>query len=297
MNNETRILDQKALQVAKRHMGLFAWPTILLALAATAGYAATIYAALTQDLSLWIALPIVSLLVYALYTPLHEAVHKNISGGQPGREWMDRLVGIMAGTFLGVPYTMHRAAHFMHHSKTNSPELDPDYHYASDNAIGVIMGGLKSVPAQYRWYLDKVWHGASRSDKLNVAFELLAIVGSRVGLIAAGFVVETLVLGVLASLIGLLFTVTIFAWLVHHPHEDQERYKNTSTIVFDGVQGKIITGLWLYQNYHSIHHLFPRVPFYQYTRVFDEIRGIMIKRGAPIYERGRVVRAEASLTT
>jgi beta-carotene hydroxylase len=39
----------------------------------------------------------------------------------------------------------------------------------------------------------------------------------------------------------------------------------------------------LFQNYHSIHHLFPRVPFYHYARLYQDIEEIMSAKGAPIY--------------
>ena len=47
-----------------------------------------------------------------------------------------------------------------------------------------------------------------------------------------------------------------------------------------------MTWLWLFQNYHSIHHLFPRVPFYRYPSVFGDIEEIMVARGAPVYHLG-----------
>ena len=40
---------------------------------------------------------------------------------------------------------------------------------------------------------------------------------------------------------------------------------------------------WMFQNYHSIHHLFPRVPFYKYAELFEEIEDVMVAKQAPIY--------------
>ena len=39
---------------------------------------------------------------------------------------------------------------------------------------------------------------------------------------------------------------------------------------------------WLGQNLHSIHHLFPRVPFYRYHALHREIEPIMRAHGTPI---------------
>ncbi len=47
----------------------------------------------------------------------------------------------------------------------------------------------------------------------------------------------------------------LFAYIVHTPHESVGRYVDTSTFVVGGPAGKLITLLWGYQNYHSIHHL------------------------------------------
>ena len=78
----------------------------------------------------------------------------------------------------------------------------------------------------------------------------------------------------------------LFAYVVHTPHESTGRYLNTSTFKTSGLMGSIVTVLWGYQNYHSIHHLFPRVPFYCYRALFLDIEDTMIAKGAPIYQLG-----------
>jgi beta-carotene hydroxylase len=61
------------------------------------------------------------------------------------------------------------------------------------------------------------------------------------------------------------------------------RYVDTSTVLLSGPLHELITWLWMFQNYHSIHHLFPRVPFYKYAKLYQEIEDIMIAKGAPVY--------------
>jgi beta-carotene hydroxylase len=75
----------------------------------------------------------------------------------------------------------------------------------------------------------------------------------------------------------------LFAYVVHTPHAAVGRYVDTSTFIVPGKLGTLVTVLWGYQNYHSIHHLFPRVPFYRYADLFAEIEDIMIAKGAPIH--------------
>lgn len=286
MEEATRTLDQTALAAAKKHTGTVAWPTVFLGTAAPLTFAAIIVLAATGLLTLWIAIPTLSYLIYTLYTPLHESVHRNVSGQQPGFAWLDDVVGTLVSLPLGISYTMHRAAHFAHHSKTNDPEHDPDMVFGSGRGLDVVVGALKIVPAEYGWYFRNAWPKATRRERAIVVFELTLILASRIAPALAGFPVEVLLLGVLPNLLGVMLVACGFAWLVHYPHDTQGRYRNTSTIVFDSWLNWPMTTLWLWQNYHSIHHLFPRVPFYRYHRVFEQIEEIMAVKGAPVYVLG-----------
>jgi beta-carotene hydroxylase len=58
---------------------------------------------------------------------------------------------------------------------------------------------------------------------------------------------------------------------------------DTSTIQLARWGNGLLTWCWLFQNYHSIHHLFPKVAFYQYRNLFEDIEPIMRAKGAPMY--------------
>ncbi|MDX1757034.1 MAG: fatty acid desaturase [Marinobacter sp.] len=45
---------------------------------------------------------------------------------------------------------------------------------------------------------------------------------------------------------------------------------------------KPLEWFWLGQNLHSIHHLFPRVPFYRYHALHRQIEPVMRAHGTPI---------------
>ncbi len=77
--SKTDALDQQAIASARQYMGAVAWPTIVLGLVLGASYFATVIMALTGDLSLWLAVPMVAVLTYLNYTILHESVHGSIS--------------------------------------------------------------------------------------------------------------------------------------------------------------------------------------------------------------------------
>jgi beta-carotene hydroxylase len=99
----------------------------------------------------------------------------------------------------------------------------------------------------------------------------------------AGYWIEGLALFVLAWLIGAAAVLYLFAYAVHQPPRQEGRYVNTSTILLAGPLHSLVTSLWMFQNYHSIHHLFPRVPFYRYGQLYEKIAGVMAAKGAPVY--------------
>jgi beta-carotene hydroxylase len=42
----------------------------------------------------------------------------------------------------------------------------------------------------------------------------------------------------------------------------------------------------MFQNFHLIHHLFPRVPFYLYPEAFRSLKPVLDREQAHIYEFG-----------
>lgn len=287
-NEIDRALDREAMSLARESTGGVAWGTITLCLGIVITYAAVFVAVASGHLGMATGFVINGLLVYASYTVLHEAVHGNISGfGQPTR-WYNEALGILAGFMMAIPLTIHRTEHLAHHRKTNDPEADPDMWTAANTPVtffSLIRASFISIARQYTLYAEN-WSKATGREKGLVAVETLGIVGIRGGLAMAGFAQEVLWLTILANLVGNLIIVTFFAVAVHHPNAATGRYVDTSTIVFRSWVNTPITWAWLWQNYHSIHHLFPRVPFYRYAKVFDRIREIMLKQGATIHEIG-----------
>ena len=47
---------------------------------------------------------------------------------------------------------------------------------------------------------------------------------------------------------------------------------------------RVVTVLDMYQTYHLIHHLFPRIPFYRIGAAFHEMRPILEAEGAAIHD-------------
>lgn len=281
--------DVEITNAAARYMGHWALWTVVLAFGAVGLWVLLFLGVVNGHLSVWLALPLASYLIYTTYTPLHEAVHNNISGRNTRLRWLNELTGYIVANMLGISFTMHKAAHLAHHRHTNIAGKDPDLVYSGNEPYDALTGGVKLVVNEYRDYFQRVFPHASKQERAIVIAELLVAVGWRLGL-GLAFPMEVVVLALIANLLGVTFLVYMFAWIVHAPFDQTERFKDTVTILLPAWIHKPATWFWLWQNYHSIHHLYPRVPFYLYAKLFEEIRDGMYERGAPIISltsRGR----------
>ena len=94
--------EQEAQQVVIRHIGGFAWPTLLLLLSSAEIYVAAVAHLLTEPTFSWWALSGIAFCTYAIYTPLHEAVHGAVIGMSLERRWINEWTGYVAAHFLGI---------------------------------------------------------------------------------------------------------------------------------------------------------------------------------------------------
>ena len=280
--------DLFALEAAKSRMGEFAWPTVILGVTVTGAYVATPFLVASSLLPVWLAVPLMISLAYASYTVLHEAVHGSINGSHKSLRWLNELMGYMAAFVLGIPMTAHRQEHLAHHRHTNDAQADPDHVVAemTKSLPAAVKAALDVIRAQFFYYINHRWDNAPRGQNVRFCLEIVVAIALRVLIIMLTTAPISLLLFLAAGVGGIMLTMYLFAYLVHVPHESVGRYVDTSTVLVRGPLAKLVTWLWLFQNYHSIHHLFPRVPFYRYAAVFDEIRPVMEARQAPIYELG-----------
>ena len=284
--NKSDPLDQQALEAAKQYMGRVAWPTVILGLVISISYVAIPALVATGVVSLALAVPLMAFLTYAAYTVMHDAVHGSNNGSHKPLRWLNEALVYAMGWILMIPLTAHRHEHLAHHRNTNKPDADPDFVVANmaKSPLHAARAAVDIMVGQYTYYRGNRWGKGPRKQDVFLCIEVCAALLPRLAFVAAGFWLEGLALFVLASVAGVALLMFLFAYIVHTPHQSTGRYVDTSTFVANGVLGTIVTALWGFQNYHSIHHLFPRVPFYTYRSLFGQIEEVMIARGAPIYQ-------------
>ncbi|MFT6288764.1 MAG: beta-carotene hydroxylase [Alcanivorax sp.] len=287
--NQPDKLDLEAISHSKRYVGKFAWLTVFYGIAVCGSYLTIVALAMLGKLPLLMAFPLVAMLTYLTYTLLHEAAHGSISGSRQSLRWVNEALGYMAAWILMIPLTAHRHEHLAHHRHTNEPGGDPDYVVSElgDSIQQALRVPFGILAGQWTYYRHHRWTKAPPRQNLYLCLEIVMAIVPRLALIMSGLWFEGLMLFILAWWLGLMITLYLFAYLVHRPHNMVGRYVDTSTIVAPGLVGSVLSMIWVNQNYHSIHHLFPRVPFYQYPALFNDIERIMVAKGAPIYRLTR----------
>ena len=266
-------------------MGVIAWPTIVLGLAIPAIYILSVALALAGLLSLWAAVPLVAVLTYLSYTILHESVHGSITGNDRSLRWLNKALGYMAASIVMIPLTAHCHEHFAHHRYANDASRDPDFHIGEmgRSPWAPIVAVVKAYLAQFVFFRSSRRVGESPRQTLVLGLEVTAALVPRLAVLLAGYWVEGLALFVLAWLIGAVVLLYLFAYVVHRPHKRVGRYHDTSTVLVPRSLEKPLSWIWMFQNFHSIHHLFPRVPFYKYAELYREIEDVIEAKHAPVY--------------
>lgn len=75
-----------------------------------------------------------------------------------------------------------------------------------------------------------------------------------------------------------VFTAYWFAYRPHLPYAEPARYRNTNSLIMPAWM-KPLEWFWLGQNLHSVHHLFPRVPFDRYHALHRRIELATPRKG------------------
>ena len=273
--------EQEAQQVVIRHIGGFAWPTaVLFAVCALVFLACVRNLLIDPVFSMW-TLAGISFCAYAMYTPLHDAVHGAVTGMSLERRWMNEWVGYVSGHVLGVSFVAHRRSHLLHHRATNHPTDDPDGTFAASNLPQLVAMWLKGIPKE--WVFALKFEHFTAAERRTVRLEYLAILTTRVLLLLLcadlGVTVMTLLLG---QMLGNSVLTTLFAWSVHHPHSEQARMQTTTVYQARAGLDTLMTWLWVYQNYHAIHHLYPKVPFFRYRSLYRALEPYLLASGVPV---------------
>jgi beta-carotene hydroxylase len=283
--------ERKAQKIIKPYQGMVAWPSVVLAFGIIGAFALVCTLGALRIIPLWAGLIINSLLLYTIQTPLHEACHGNIAGRDSSWMWLNHLIGMLCGAILLHEYKAFRHMHLMHHRETNDDVLDPDHWVKVKHPLVVLFRCFTIVPFYQHFFMQNVALNPKEPANFNVTAHVMAVnfalYSLAFWLCAFGYWREVLALWLVPHTIGSAIIIYFFAYLPHRPHDTKNKWQATRIVKISGPAARIVNWIYLFQNYHLIHHLFPRIPFYLYPDAFQKLRPVLEKKGSRIYEYGR----------
>lgn len=263
----------------------FAWPTFWLGIGTIVTIISATLLGLYQLIPLWLAGVINFCGFCAGYTVGHEVIHNNLIGHRRDLSWLNTFFGTL---FFSVPfhsYSMHRFIHLRHHAYTNHPVKDPDMWINGRNIFELCLKLATHYP-HYTYFAFKATRGVAnrRTFLVKSMLEQLIPIIIACAFMFSGFAMETILLWIIPSILVYPTLALILDWIPHHDLGEGTPF-DTSRVVGapQGVMGKLFNWLYLYQNYHLIHHLYPRVPFYRYEQIYETCEPPLRAAGAKIY--------------
>jgi beta-carotene hydroxylase len=266
-----------------------AWPTLLMVALIAPLHVAMLACGLSGILSpWWLTLPL-GLSAYLHYTPAHEAIHRNIVRSRRF-DSVNRLIGWWAGTLLGMTWPLLLRTHHAHHAHTNSGR-DPDAFVQGSLwrlfALAALSVFTNLVPLPV-WraiygrhtpnlgYLDawKVMRGREWRTHQAAHGLMCVAVWSAVALDHGE---AAFALYVVPATIGRLLMGIFLSWLPHRPFVAGDRYRATTLR-----RGRLLAFASVGHSLHLLHHLWPRVPFYRYGRLYRALAPVLHDRGVRI---------------
>lgn len=258
---------------AERLVPQVAWPTLALALAAAVAWAGSAWAAQAALWPPWATVLLSTAAAFVAFTPLHDATHRSVARARTVNE----VVGRLSAAVLAAPFPAFRTVHLEHHRNTNDPERDPDYWSGQGPAwLRPLRWGTQDL--HYYVWIGRRWATQPKAVRVEVvAFLALKLAGIALA-VALGHGVLLACAWLVPARLALVALAFSFDYLPHRPHVVLARddpYRATHLL-----PSPLLTPLFLYQNFHLIHHLYPGIPFYRYSAVWRRERVELLRRGA-----------------
>ncbi len=250
-----------------------AWPTLLLMGMILFAWTWIGWRAFFDGLSLWIAFVCNTTLAYMAFTPQHEAVHGSVSKKYAA---LNGVVGRLSGVPLLSPFHAFKRLHLTHHKHTNDPETDPDFW--SGKGPWFILPLRWLTQDFYYWYISITSiKETSKTRKTEVIGTLVVFYGTAGWMALNGHLEAVIWAWIVPSRVASALLAFMFDYLPHRPHRIAAKtnpFKATRNIQAPGV-----TMIFLAQNYHLVHHVFPTAPFYRYARIWRRHQRWFTERG------------------
>ncbi len=257
-------------------------PTIVLTLLGLFFEFSIMYLLYHNIIHKYIACTINTIVIYALFTPMHDASHGSI--GRQEYRWINNIIGHLSSFAFPVPFPAFRYIHLQHHKYTNNIDYDVDT-WTSHGPWYILPFKWFTLELYYYYvYISNIGNRPKNECYPTIGllvfwiffFHYFISIGYGEIMIWSWLLPGRLATGILGF---------FFDYLPHRPHShtnEEDIYKATCVISLYEQQTMILTWPLLQQNYHNIHHLVPYIPFYCYAKVWHAIKKELIEKGTEI---------------
>jgi len=267
------------------------WPTLVLLALAYGGWAVALFR--LAPLSLWLAVPLAALAA-ALHSSLtHEAIH-----GHPTQNDAVNATLLLLPLTLWVPYLRFMDTHLAHHHDEilTDPYDDPESNYLDPKVWVQLPGWWRAVLRFNNRLLGRITIGP--------AIGMMSFIGADLRLIAGGdrrvlwswllhlpplaLVLWIAVLSpmpIWAVLLSAYLATALLKIRTFLEHRAHERASGRTVVVED--RG-ILALLFLNNCFHVVHHIHPKVPWYDLPALYAERREHYLRRNDGYHYRSYV---------
>jgi beta-carotene hydroxylase len=272
MLGEFIVIDES--KIWGQFSGHFAWKTVSLAIVVIVGFFSVLAFAITGVLSLPAAVAINIVLGFLAYTPMHECMHNNIAGEREGLRWIEQAIGWICGFILVGPMPSFRHSHKLHHSNTNNPESDPGCWMKERSPLMVAIKCLTALPYAYvLFFLETDLLAKWKRVGLFLVAAVLAVMVAY----ECGVLLEVGFAWLFSGWMGVSIAAFLFDWVPHNPYNSTSRFIVARVLHVPGLRWLMVG-----HNYHLMHHLWPKVPFYHYRDLFIAAQPLLKEKGCRV---------------
>jgi len=256
------------------------WPTILLIIVCYAAW----------GLALWVLPTWSGIVLAALAIALHTSLQHEIIHGHPfQQEWLNDLL-VWPPLVLFIPYVRYKATHLAHHHDEviTDPFYDPESNYLDE-------GLWENLPRPVQLILcanNTVAGRLTLGPFIGTISFAICEWRKRDAQVLWGWLIHlpavALVLGVVvtspmplwAYLIAAYVAMSILKLRTFLEHQAHDRASGRSVIV---EKGGIFTFLFLNNNLHVVHHMHPRVAWYDLPALYKSRKDHYLRRNGGYY--------------
>ena len=254
--------------------GLFAWKTVCLAFVVIVGFFSVVVLSITGGLSIPVAVAINIVLGFLAYTPMHECIHNNIAGDREGLRWLEQGIGWVCGFILVGPLPSFRRSHNLHHGNTNIPEADPGCWMSERSALMIAFKCMTALPHAYvLFFLETDLLAKWKRVGLFLVVVLVAVALA----FESGILFEISLVWLFSGWMGVSVAAFLFDWVPHAPYDSTSRFTVARVLHVPGLKWLMVG-----HNYHLMHHLWPKVPFYHYFDLFIVAQPLLSEKGCRV---------------